>query len=81
MLYTFVRLYSDKLSSNNGFNILLQPIAIAKIRKDFLTDPIFDLDHVRKAAWAAGKLCEWVMAIEEYDRMVKGSGGTVEVSK
>jgi hypothetical protein len=29
----------------------LQPIAIAKIRKDFLTDPIFDLDHVRKAAW------------------------------
>jgi dynein heavy chain len=59
----------------------LQPIAIAKIRKDFLTDPIFDLDHVRKAAWAAGKLCEWVMAIEAYDRMEKGSGGTVEVSK
>jgi hypothetical protein len=26
-------------------------------------------------------LLKWVMAIEEYDRMVKGSGGTVEESK
>ena len=59
----------------------LQPIAVAKIRKEFLTDPSFDMNHMRKAAAATGKLCKWVMAIEAYDRMVKGSGGTVEVSK
>jgi hypothetical protein len=79
MLYT---LYSDNFNSNNAFIILcLQPIAIAKIRKDFLADPIFDMNHMRNVSAATEKLCEWVMAIEEYDRMVKGSGGTVEESK
>jgi hypothetical protein len=48
---------------------------------DFLTDPIFDMNHMRNVSAATEKLCEWVMAIEEYDRMVKGSGGTVEESK
>jgi hypothetical protein len=36
---------------------------------------------MRNASAATEKLCEWVMAIEAYDRMVKGFGGTVEESK
>jgi hypothetical protein len=78
----YIHWYSNNFTSNNAFIILcLQPIAIAKIRKDFLTDPIFDMNHMRNASAATEKLCEWVMAIEAYDRMVKGSGGTVEESK
>ena len=46
-----------------------------------MTDPMFNVECIKKTSLAAGTLCEWVMAIEAYDRNVKGSGETVEKSK
>ena len=46
-----------------------------------MTDPMFNVECIKKISLAAGTLCAWVMAIEAYDRNVKGSGGTVEKSK
>jgi hypothetical protein len=42
---------------------------------------MFNVECIRKKSKAAGSLCAWVIAIEAYDRKVKGSGGTVEESK
>ena len=73
-------MYHDELILQY-FVFCWQPIAIAKIRKDFMTDPMFNVECIKKKSLAAGTLCAWVMAIEAYDRNVKGSGGTVEKSK
>jgi hypothetical protein len=54
---------------------------LTDINKDFITNPMFNVECIRKKSKAAGSLCAWVMAIELYDRKVKGSGGTVEESK
>jgi len=73
-------MYHDKLILQY-FVFSWQPIAIAKIRKDFITDPMFNVECITKKSKAAGTICAWVMAIESYDRNVKGSGGAVEKSK
>ena len=44
---------------------------MAKIRKEFVTNPEFDPVKVAKASLAAEGLCRWVLAMEIYDRVVK----------
>jgi len=73
-------MYHDKLILQY-FVFSWQPIAIAKIRKDFITDPMFNVECLKEKFLSAGNLCAWVIAIEAYDRKVKGSGETVEESK
>jgi hypothetical protein len=42
---------------------------------------MFNVECWKERFLSAGNLCAWVIAIEAYDRKVKGSGGTVEESK
>ena len=44
---------------------------MAKIRKEFITNPEFDPPKVLKASVAAEGLCKWVLAMEIYDRVIK----------
>ncbi|KAK7101371.1 hypothetical protein V1264_019760 [Littorina saxatilis] len=44
---------------------------MAKIRKEFMTNPDFDPAKVAKASSAAEGLCKWIMAMEMYDRIAK----------
>lgn len=44
---------------------------MAKIRKDFITNPDFDPAKVANASSAAEGLCKWVLAMEIYDRVAK----------
>ena len=44
---------------------------MAKIRKEYTTNPEFDPTKVAKASSAAEGLCKWVLAMEIYDRVVK----------
>lgn len=44
---------------------------MAKIRKDFITNPDFDPTKVANASSAAEGLCKWVLAMEIYDRVAK----------
>jgi len=44
---------------------------MAKIRKEYVTNPEFDPTKVAKASSAAEGLCKWVLAMEIYDRVVK----------
>lgn len=44
---------------------------MAKIRKDFITNPDFDPAKVANASSAAEGLCRWVLAMEIYDRVAK----------
>ena len=41
---------------------------IAKIRKDYVTNPEFDPDKVKYASTAAEGLCKWAVAIERYEK-------------
>jgi len=49
----------------------VQPAYMAKIRKEYTTNPEFDPTKVAKASSAAEGLCKWVLAMEIYDRVVK----------
>ena len=51
--------------------ICVQNAYMAKIRKDYSTNPEFDPTKVAKASSAAEGLCKWVLAMEIYDRVVK----------
>jgi hypothetical protein len=42
---------------------------------------MFNVECLKERFLSAGNLCAWVIAIEAYDRKVKGSGGTVEECK
>lgn len=44
---------------------------IAKIRKDYLTNPDFDPDKMKKVSMACEGLCRWVIAMSEYDEIAK----------
>ena len=44
---------------------------IARIRKDYVTNPEFVPDKVKTASSAAEGLCKWVRAMEAYDRVAK----------
>ena len=46
---------------------------MAKIRKEYLTNPEFDPAKVSNASSAAEGLCKWVLAMEIYDRVAKVS--------
>src|SRR3989442_74604 len=50
---------------------LLQAAYMAKIRKEFMTNPDFDPVKVGFASSAAEGLCRWVLAMEVYDRIAK----------
>ena len=48
------------------------PVAyMQKIRKDYSTNPDFDVAKVAKSSSAAEGLCKWVVAMEIYDRIAK----------
>lgn len=44
---------------------------MAKIRKEYVSNPEFDPTKVAKASSAAEGLCKWVTAMEIYDRVAK----------
>jgi dynein heavy chain len=44
---------------------------MAKIRKEYVTNPEFDPVKVAKVSSAAEGLCKWVLAMEIYDRVIK----------
>lgn len=44
---------------------------MAKIRKEYSSNPEFDATKVRSASSAAEGLCKWVCAMEIYDRVAK----------
>lgn len=44
---------------------------IAKIRKDYLTNPDFDPEKMKKVSMACEGLCRWVIAMSEYDEIAK----------
>jgi dynein heavy chain, axonemal len=49
----------------------IDPKIMAKIRKTYIDDPGFQPDIVKKASVAAMGLCQWVRAMEAYDRVAK----------
>ena len=51
--------------------LLLQPAVMAKIRKEYITNPDFDPAKVANASSAAEGLCKWCLAMEIYDRVAK----------
>jgi len=44
---------------------------IEKIRKEYLTNPDFDPEKVKKVSTACEGLCRWVIAMSEYDIIAK----------
>ena len=52
-------------------HIRVQPAYMAKIRKEYTTNPEFDPTKVAKASSAAEGLCKWVLAMEMYDSVVR----------
>ena len=47
-----------------------------EIRKNYTNQPYFKPERLKATAFAAMKLCKWVIAMETYDRLSKGSSGT-----
>ena len=52
------------ISSQDNIN----PTIIAKIRKDYSSNPEFDPAKIRNASTACEGLCKWVGAIEKYEK-------------
>jgi len=44
---------------------------IEKIRKEYLTNPDFDPEKIKKVSTACEGLCRWVIAMSEYDFIAK----------
>lgn len=44
---------------------------IEKIRKQYLTNPDFDPEKIKKVSTACEGLCRWVFAMSEYDIVTK----------
>lgn len=42
-----------------------------KIREQFVTDPEFKPSRAEKASTAAKGLCQWVLALDQYDQVLK----------
>ena len=55
------------------FLFYYQAPVMAKIRKEYLTNPDFDPSKVANASSAAEGLCKWILAMEIYDRVAKVS--------
>ena len=47
--------------------MLLQPAVMAKIRKEYITNPDFVPEKIATVSSACEGLCRWVLAIEKYD--------------
>ncbi|XP_064606960.1 dynein axonemal heavy chain 12-like isoform X2 [Liolophura sinensis] len=70
---------SKKLLGDMNFLAMLKeydrdniaPHIMAKIRKEYVSNPEFDPTKVAKASSAAEGLCKWVTAMEIYDRVAK----------
>ena len=50
---------------------------MAKIRKEYITNPEFDPAKVANASSAAEGLCKWILAMEIYDRVAKVRVGSL----
>lgn len=49
----------------------IQPAVIKKIRATYIPNPEFKPEKVRNASSAAEGLCNWIIAMEAYDRVIK----------
>jgi hypothetical protein len=47
-----------------------------EIRKNYTNQPYFNPEGLKAKSLAAMKLCKWVIAMETYDTLSKGSSGT-----
>ena len=56
----------------------IPPHVMAKIRKEYITNPEFDPAKVANASSAAEGLCKWILAMEIYDRVAKVTVVTVD---
>lgn len=61
--------FLDNLLKFDKDNIPIRVMNV--INEEFITDPDFDPDKVKKASIAAQGLCKWVIAMSSYDRVVK----------
>ncbi|TPX35722.1 hypothetical protein SmJEL517_g02025 [Synchytrium microbalum] len=61
--------FLEQLKSFDKDNI--PPAIIKKIRATFIPNPDFKPDKVRSASSAAEGLCNWIIAMEAYDRVAK----------
>ena len=53
--------FSSSLQDN------ISPTVIAKIRKEYTSNPEFDPPKIRNASTAAEGLCKWVCAMDKYE--------------
>lgn len=49
----------------------IPPPIVAKIRKEYTSNPEFDPAKIKTASTAAEGLCKWVVAMEQYDRVAR----------
>ena len=49
----------------------INPSFIAKIRKDYTSNPEFDPPKIKTASTAAEGLCKWVIAMDRYDKVAR----------
>ena len=49
----------------------MKPAAMQRIRNEYISDPEFSPEKVAVKAKAAASLCNWVLALEQYDRIKK----------
>ena len=49
----------------------INPSFIAKIRKEYTSNPEFDPPKIKTASTAAEGLCKWVIAMDRYDKVAK----------
>eukprot|EP00940_MAST-03C_sp_MAST-3C-sp2_P000489 g489.t1 len=68
-LMSDLKQFIDSLRNYDRDNI--KPKVIAKIRKDFISDPEFTPANAYRASKACGGMCKWVLAMEKYDRVAK----------
>lgn len=49
----------------------ISPPFIAKVRKDYTSNPEFDPPKIKTASNAAEGLCKWVIAMDRYDKVAR----------
>lgn len=47
---------------------------MAKIRKDYITNPMFDPNIIKTSSAAAEGLCKWILAMDMYEAVIKVVG-------
>ncbi|XP_063421772.1 dynein axonemal heavy chain 7-like [Mytilus trossulus] len=51
----------------------IRPSIMTKIRKTYTSDPDFTFERMLSKSKAAGSLCRWVIAMDQYDKHLKNS--------